>query len=240
MSSLLYTLLSNGTITDVFPGYKCKCSEVVLQRGSIRSHVNTKRHLNWMNDASTKDGTIIDEKDECSICYEIKGKFYKCICCFQVHCVDCHSKIKTCPFCRTNFKNTDNKVKFVVSGRTVTVTEQQRQILRDAVVSHATIPWVTREGTIVYVSKKTYELILRMIRLFTSESHSRRETTVLLNANVSVNLSVEQEHIIHELVTISSLNVCTYKVYHDGRIRTFYLSRESERFIHSLAVSFSN
>jgi hypothetical protein len=111
MSRLLIdSLLSNGTLTMVYGGYKCECSENTLKRDSIRSHVNTKKHLRWVNADITppivpsENGVISEEKDECTICYEIKGVFFGCVCCSQTHCMECHSKMEKCPFCRTRFK----------------------------------------------------------------------------------------------------------------------------------------
>jgi hypothetical protein len=117
MSTLLDNLLSNGTVNAVHGGFKCGCSENIIQKSSIRTHVNTKKHLRWINGdmipprpVPTEDGIISEEKDECPICYEIRGKFFKCTCCSQIHCMDCHSQINTCPFCRTRFKVVPKRV----------------------------------------------------------------------------------------------------------------------------------
>lgn len=89
------TLKQNGTIQEIDKYFlQCKCSIRVFKKTSLRSHLKSKKHLNFFN------------IKECVICYEHPDYFWSCSSCKNEHCIDCHDKIRNgkCPFCRTIFR----------------------------------------------------------------------------------------------------------------------------------------
>lgn len=110
LRELISHLIDNNTLTETHTEYNCACGSVSIQRHYLRKHLATKKHLKWINGPAALptppqvEGVVEEEKDDCSICYELRDSFYTCSTCRNKHCMDCHPKMNTCPFCRTRFR----------------------------------------------------------------------------------------------------------------------------------------
>ena len=91
--------------------FKCICGSI-LKRNSIYKHIDSKKHLNYVENMD-KNVNINISKEECTICYIEKKEFYTCFNCKNKHCMECHNKIRNlkCPFCREIFKEEAEKLR---------------------------------------------------------------------------------------------------------------------------------
>jgi hypothetical protein len=73
--------------------WHCDTCDKTIKRKSKSGHLKSKTHLSKLvhHNPTHKD---------CDVCYEAKLDFKSCIQCVHTWCVDCHSKITKCPFCR--------------------------------------------------------------------------------------------------------------------------------------------
>lgn len=92
-------LLSEKIIVKEGDCYKCICGSV-LKENSVHSHMKTKKHLKKIHN---EQYITPSEPYECGICYLDKSNFYRCQICKNIHCLDCHSNMVKCPFCRKEF-----------------------------------------------------------------------------------------------------------------------------------------
>ncbi len=113
LPDLISNLLENGTLEVVGSKYKCSCSDNgTLLRSSIRKHVETKKHLAWVNFGNGRDNPVAQEGNniiadgiqECHICFELRKKFRKCNTCGHDVCLACKTRIHRCPFCRSLYQ----------------------------------------------------------------------------------------------------------------------------------------
>lgn len=96
LSQLIDSLREEGLLVETLSSmYKCKCSQRVIKRQSVRKHLKSKRHQSYTTSDTTK-------LSPCDICYEEKMDFWKCPQCKNEHCLECRSNIENrkCPFCR--------------------------------------------------------------------------------------------------------------------------------------------
>lgn len=94
--STLSILIESGVLTLTDTGsYRCKCGSNV-KNTSIHSHLKSKKHKKY------EESQVIET--ECTICYTHKTQFYTCHSCRNNHCMDCHTHIQKCPFCRSVFE----------------------------------------------------------------------------------------------------------------------------------------
>ncbi len=76
--------------------FQCKCGSILQQR-SLSAHLKSQKHQKYI--ASEQKDT-----EECPICMENpQVDRYACVECKNTHCMNCHSNMTKCPYCRTPF-----------------------------------------------------------------------------------------------------------------------------------------
>jgi hypothetical protein len=108
MNSIIRNLIDNQTLTQLNAVmYKCICGSE-FKKSSVYTHLKTSKHKLFMtyrplqqNNGRETEEARREDGQECGICYTNKIRFYKCSNCRNTHCMDCHTHIEKCPFCRT-------------------------------------------------------------------------------------------------------------------------------------------
>ena len=67
----------------------------------IINKIIDKKKINRNNVKQQYDRIINTTFNECDICYDNISNVFM-YCCLNMLCVECHEKIATCPFCRTD------------------------------------------------------------------------------------------------------------------------------------------
>jgi hypothetical protein len=93
--------LTNGRFEELGPDYYvCGCGSF-FKRCNVRAHLRTNKHANYIERSPLEEGEIIENPEDCTICYESKLTFWQCTTCIHKICTNCSERCEKCPYCRT-------------------------------------------------------------------------------------------------------------------------------------------